>query len=431
MKIKEWHRGWWLLVALVAAVSMWGYVQFVLRAHEIAYAAAHQQPRGNLSDLYPRWLGSRELLLRGRDPYSAEVVRDIQIGYYGRPLDPARPTDTKDQQAFAYPVYVAFELAPTVKLPFEVVQRGFFWFVIAITAISILLWTRALRWGVPASAKILWIVLTLGSFPAVQGFKLQQLTMPVAAMMAASFCALAGGWIGMAGVLLGLASIKPQLVGLPAAAMCVWCLGNWRERQRFVWGFGLTMVALIAGGEVLLPGWIGKFRLAAEGYWAYTHGMSVLDVELTPIFGRIVSVLLAGLLLCWAWRLRKAEVGSSDFAWLLALTMATTLCVIPMFAPYNQVLLLPALMVIVASVRELWRDLILRTIVVLMAISAVWPWMASLGLIAAAAFLPATTVQQGWPLPLYTNFIFPTLVLAVVLVGSNPLRGLRDAARAE
>ena len=97
-----------LLAALLCAVSMWIFVQRVVVMYQISDAAATGRPRGNLSDLYPRWLGARELLLRGRDPYSLAVTREIQAGYYGRPLDPSRPSDPKDQQAFAYPVYVVF-----------------------------------------------------------------------------------------------------------------------------------------------------------------------------------------------------------------------------------------------------------------------------------------------------------------------------------
>src|SRR6266403_5151881 len=97
-----------LLIAVLLAASMLWYVQNLLIPYQRADAAAHDRPRGNLSDLYPRWLGARELLLRGRDPYSAEVTREIQAGYYGRPLDSSRPDDPKDEQAFAYPLYVAF-----------------------------------------------------------------------------------------------------------------------------------------------------------------------------------------------------------------------------------------------------------------------------------------------------------------------------------
>ena len=122
-----------LAVAALFAGSMWFYVQHVLIPHQQAEAALHGSPRGNLSDLYPRWLGARELLLHRRDPYSPEVTREIQIGYYGAAAGPHPPADPKDQQGFAYPVYVVFLLAPTITLPFPVVQAGFRWFLVVLT----------------------------------------------------------------------------------------------------------------------------------------------------------------------------------------------------------------------------------------------------------------------------------------------------------
>src|SRR5271154_2421333 len=138
-----------VLVATLCAAGMWVYASRVLIPYQIADAVAHNRPRGNLSDLYPRWLGARELLLRGRDPYSPAVTREIQQGYYGRPLDPSRPGDPKDQQGFAYPVYVVFFLAPTIHLPFEIVQRIFFWFLLGFTLATVPLWLRVLRCSVP------------------------------------------------------------------------------------------------------------------------------------------------------------------------------------------------------------------------------------------------------------------------------------------
>src|SRR5438270_11103744 len=108
---------WLFFIALLCALGMWLYASRVLIPYQRADAAAHGEPRGNLSDLYPRWLGARELLLRGRNPYSKEITREIQTGYYGRPLDPSRPEDPKDEERFAYPVYVTFLLAPSVRLP--------------------------------------------------------------------------------------------------------------------------------------------------------------------------------------------------------------------------------------------------------------------------------------------------------------------------
>jgi hypothetical protein len=406
-------------LACIAWASMWFYTNDVLRQHQIAEAAEHNRPRGNLSDLYPRWLGARELILRARNPYGADITREIQTGYYGRPIDPALSNDPKDQQAFAYPVYVVFVLAPTVELPFGVVQRGFWWLLVIVTAASVLLWLRALGWRISVSAAVLWIVLTLGSFPAIQGLKLQQLTLLVAGLLAGALSAVAGGYFFLAGVLLAVAAIKPQLVALMAAVLCIWTLGNWRERQRLLWGLGWTMLLMILAGEILLPGWISKFRAASAAYWRYTGGgRSVLDVQLGPTLGRIVSVILVAVLIYFAWRLRRVPVQSLDFGWLLALTMATTLMVIPMFAPYNQLLLIPVFMVVVREIRRLWEaGRLSRLLVVLTALSVFWPWVAAAGLVAALFFVPGSVVQKEWALPLLTNFWIPTLALGLVFIG--------------
>src|SRR5262249_29031296 len=137
----------WIGLALMLAASMFYYVQGVLIPYQERDAASHDRPRGNLSDLYPRWLGARELLLHGRDPYSPEITSEIQNGYYGRPLGTGGPGDPVDEQRFAYPVYVVFLLAPTITMPFPIVQVGFFWLLIAVTGASAPLWLKFLRWN--------------------------------------------------------------------------------------------------------------------------------------------------------------------------------------------------------------------------------------------------------------------------------------------
>src|SRR5262245_16015310 len=86
-----------LLIAFVLMIGMHAYFRTVIIPAQEADAAANEKPRGNLSDLYPRWLGAKELLLQHRNPYSAEVTADIQRGYWGRTLDPSKPNDPKDE----------------------------------------------------------------------------------------------------------------------------------------------------------------------------------------------------------------------------------------------------------------------------------------------------------------------------------------------
>ncbi len=408
-----------LLLSLAAAASMWLYVQRVMIPYQQGDAQVKQRPRGNLSDLYPRWLGARELLLHRRDPYSADITREIQAGYYGRPLDSTRVNDPKDQQGFAYPLYVVFLLAPTVGFPFVMVQKAFLLLLIALTAASVLLWLSAAGKRVSLTTALMAIVLVLGSFPAIQGFKLQQLTLLVAALVAVAIFAITRERLVAAGILFALASIKPQLVFLLVVWLGIWVWGNWRERQRLFWSFAVSFTVLVAGAELLLPGWMREFRRASAAYYRYTgSGQSVLDIALTPFVGKAVAAVLVVTLLVLVWRLRHAAAQALEFHWSLALVLATTLVVIPMFAPYNQVLLVPPVILIVGKTHELWQSgRVLRFLIVAAAVSVIWEWLAAGALVIATAFLPGAIVQKGWAAPFYTSLAIPVTVLAVLLAG--------------
>jgi glycosyl transferase family 87 len=410
------------LLALALCAGMWFYVQKIQIPYQLAEAAAHGKPRGNLSDLYPRWLGTRELLLRHRDPYSPEVTREIQTGYYGRPLDPVRPNDPTDEQRFAYPVYVAFLLAPTIRLPFPAVEAGFRWLLVMLTAGSVLLWMRVLRWRPSGWTVAALVLLTLGSFPAVQGIKLQQLSLLVSGLIAGCAALLAAGYLFLAGILLALATIKPQLT-LPLAAWLVfWSANEWKTRQRFVWGFLVTMAALLAGAQLILPGWLGKFLLAISAYRQYAAGPgSLLDFLLTPKWGAAVTALLVLALAIVCWFTKRDSAESERFVITLALVLTVTIVVLPMFAPYNQLLLLPGLLLAWVHRRDLWRSGAGRLAYGVALVLVMWPWLASAGLALASFILSPATAQRAWALPIYTSPGIPLIVLMLLILRALPI----------
>ena len=413
-----------LLLATVAAASMWCYAGFILIPHQRSEAARNGTPRGNLSDLYPRWLGTRELLLHGRDPYSHEITREIQAGYYGRLLDPNRASDPKDQQGFAYPVYVVFVLAPSIRLPFSVVQSAFRLLLVLLTIASVYLWLQALGWQLSVPWKLTLIILALGSFPALQGIKLQQLTLLVCGLLAGCAAAIASGHLVIAGFLLGVATIKPQLAAIFAGWLMLWTFGSWRKRQSLLWSFAATMVILVLGGEALLPGWIGRFRNAANAYWQYTGGgKSVLDLVLGPLAGKIVAGILVLVLAGYCWRARSASAEGVEFRWTLALVCAVTLVVIPTYAPYNQLLLLLPLMAVAESAPFIAaKGTAARLLLMLAALSVLWPWLAALALCAVLPLLGSETVQHAWAVPLYTSLYIPLTVLGATWIGAAAAR---------
>lgn len=434
-----------LALALLASAGTWIYINRVMRADQLADAALHHRPRGNLSDLYPRWLGARELLLRRRNPYSAGITREIQQGYYGRPLDPARAADPnsgepKDQQGFAYPVYVVFLLAPTVNLPFAEVETGFRWLLIALAVITTFLWIRLLRWPAPGLTMLTLAVLMAGWLPMVQGIKLQQLSLLVAALVAACGASLAGGWLFFSGGMLALATIKPQLAWPLVLWLLLWTIYDWRARRRFFFGFALVLLLLLGGAEILLPNWPRLFLTAIGEYHQYTQNQSVLVWMFGTIAGRALEAL--SVLACAAclWPLRREPAASPAFGRAFALVLALTVVIVPMFAPYNQVLLAPAIFALVESEIALRKKSpaneappvlpAVRLARSVGAILVVWPWIAAVLLSVASFWLTPELRHRLWPMPFYSNFLMPIFIFGLALL-DQWLGGNRTEARAD
>jgi len=419
---------WLVLCAALCAASMWLYLYRVLIPHQVADAAAHGRPRGNLSDLYPRWIGARELLLHGRNPYSPEVTREIQSGYYGRPLDPSRPNDPKDQQGFAYPVYVVFGLAPTIGLPFEMVQMGFFWLLLLLTCAGIPVWLRILRWPTPLWTQFGLILLTLGSLAVMQGLKLRQLTLFVAVLVLAAMVLFVSDHLIAAGVLLALATIKPQLVGLLLLWLALWTSADWRRRYRWLASFLVTMAVLFGASEFWLPHWLSRFWQAVQDYRSYTGAASVLDVLIAPPLSRIVEFLSLAATAVVCWRERNQPANSEAFARVLCLVLAITVLVVPTYAPYNQVLLIPAVLLLAKERREFWRrSRIGSALFVIATFLVAWPWIWSIPIAALSFVLPPAVAQRFFTVPFWTAFLIPVGVAALMLVRSY--RGSFSASR--
>ncbi len=411
------HQLLLLLVSAISAAGMWIYTQRVLIAYQVSDASAHERPRGNLSDLYPRWLGTQELLLHGRDPYSREVTMEIQTGYYGRPLDPARSGDPKDQQAFAYPLYVVFLLAPLVHLPFSHVQKASFWFLFALTAATIPLWLRFLRVRLRIWLQLAILGLLLGSFAVMQGLMLQQMTLLVAGLAAAGLAFLVSDYPIPAGICLALATIKPQLVLLLLCWFAIWSMADVRKRSHLGISFLATMAVLVGGSLWYMPDWISKFWSALVAYQAYTRATSALEQLVWPPMAFILEAL--ALIVCarFCWKYRGASETTDAFAICTCLVLTVTVFVVPTYAPYNQILLLPVIIL-------LWRN---RHVILeagtagrfLWAVSlavVAWQWFAA-ALVALGSFvLPAHIVLRAWPVPGWTILFIPVATAALMLI---------------
>jgi hypothetical protein len=285
------------------------------------------------------------------------------------------------------------------------------------TLATIPLWLRVLRWSVPLWAEASLIVFTLGSLPVMQGLKLQQMTLFVVALLAVAMALLASDRPIAAGIALALTTIKPQLVWLLLLGLMIWTLADWRRRYRWAVSFLATMIVLMAASEWYLPHWIPRFWQAIREYQSYTGAMSVMHRLIGAPWSWALELLTFAAMIGACWRERRPGANTSAFAFTLSLVLAATVLLVPTYAPYNQVLLIPALLVLLKERRTIWQKSIANRVVFAITTALiVWPWISSIALAGLSFVLPPETVERGWAIPFWIALQTPLGVAALMLI---------------
>lgn len=408
----------WLILAACALISVgfWRWARHILVPAYTAQIVSSGRPTGNNSDLYPRWLGTRELLLHGRDPYSAEITREIQSGFYGRPLNAQDPSDPKAQESFVYPLYVVFLLAPTIKLPFATVVMIFRWLLLLASALSLPLWAYAVGLHRSRLFVLSGMLLAVGSYPAFEEYAQQNLASLVILFLAAASAALVSNRLATGGFLLALATMKPDITAPLILWFLLWAAADWKHRNRLIGTFAVTMTALLAGAEILSPHWIGRFAAALQEYPSYGTDPSILHIFLPSFLAKAVEAVLLILVAIICWRFRVARPRTDQFSAALACVAGVTLVLLPKQAAYNQLLLIPALLVLVARFESvLALGLLPRALVKAAFACQIWQWLSAAVLCVALFGIPAEKLRALAAFPLYTLLALPPITFLAIL----------------
>jgi len=198
---------------------------------------------------------------------------------------------------------------------------------------------------------------------------------------------------------------------LPVAWFLLWSISDWRRRWPLLAGFASALAVLVGAGEWLLPGWIRDF---VQGLGAYRHYVpapeSLLQMALGHRVGEVLGVIVIVGLFALAWRNRRAAADSEQFTLILAAFFIGALLVLPLLPPFNQVMLmLPVLMIL----RD-WASLGRYSRLIFVA-SMGWAVVASLALL--LVFPPRLDSMSRVPLlpslfVLFVPFIAPLLLIS-------------------
>lgn len=315
----------------------------------------------------PRWVGTRLFLTKGQNPYSDQVMRQIQNYVYDRP---ARVGE--DQAQFLYPFYAFIVFAPFA-LTQNLALAQALWMTILDLAFlgTIVLSIYLSNWRI---SKWMWALLLLFlTFwvhtvnPVLNGNP----SVLVAFFICAALLAIRYEHDVLAGVLLVLASIKPQMVIVLIPFVLIWSVTN--GRWTLFWSFLGSLSLMIIATSLLLPdGWLIQDLRQIAAYIGSNRGGSpgAIFAYWLPGIGKqlgwVLTVFMAGILF-WEWR-AALKNDFNQFFWVACLTLVVTNLIGVRASTINFVALIPALVLVLAVWDERWGRLG-RWLVVLSSVS--------------------------------------------------------------
>lgn len=383
------------------------------------------------NDFYPIWLTLKE---RPRDLYSTEVTERIQSGLFGRALDPRNPNDPLvEYRTFAYPAFTDLLFWPATAGTFSTVRIVMAVLLAGVTVVSVLFWMRALDWRPEAVWIVIVMLLTLGSYPVLEGLYADQLGLLVGFLLAGSLLALTRKRLVTAGVLMALTTIKPQMTVLMILYLLVWSAWDWQRRRRFCIGLFSMTAALVGTSLVVWPHWISSWLRVVASYHRYAKPPLVREVLAEPLgaaaAGPVTWAMILGLMAVSAylvWRNRGAEPASQEF-WITTarLLCITSITLLPGQAIHDHVILLPGIFLLAAQWRGFYTNWIGKGLVAIGTGILLWPWFAASLLVVLHRVLSAEQFYSKaiFALPLRTAAAFPFVILGLLgLARSDRLR---------
>jgi hypothetical protein len=233
-------------------------------------------------------------------------------------------------------------------LPFPVASAIFsaVLFVMALSLVPLFMFCLGQKWD--SASKWMATLVLFASYPLALALYVQQFTVIVVFALAAGAACLVKQRHVAAGVLFAISTIKPQFTVVMLPWLLLWTATRWRTRRSLLLSFLATATFLALSPELLVSGWFTKWLGAAGAFLRYPN-LKMPAEWLLPgslaYFATLAALVPAFVLL---WRLRDADPGEERFGFAVAVALAATLIIVPIWPAlqYNHLLLIPAMLVI-------------------------------------------------------------------------------------
>ena len=213
----------------------------------VNYRYSQQSPGG--SDFLPRWVGTREFLMKGLSPYSDETTQEIQQRFYGRPAE-----SDEDQVLFVYPFYSIFIFSPFALIEDFTMARAVWMTVLEVGIVLIALGGISLcRWKISSLMLGFLLIFSLLSYYSIRPLINSNASVLVGLFVVGALLAIRAEQDSWAGLLLALATIKPQVVLLLILFILIWSLAE--RRHILFWSILGSLALMTAITSLLIPDW--------------------------------------------------------------------------------------------------------------------------------------------------------------------------------
>ncbi len=334
-----------LTLIVLAAATLVG-----LTWANISYA--DQNPGNN--EFVSRYVGTRKFLLEGVSPYSEVTTAEIQRMVNGR-----AETTNEDQLGFLYPLYSVYLFAPFALIANYALARAVWMTLLEISLVLLMVASLSLsRWKVSPWMTGVLLIFTLfwvySFHPVLNG----DISILLALFMTLSLLAIRAENDGLAGFLLALTAVKPQVMLLLAIFVLLWSAikGRWRIFN----GFISTLAFMIVTAMMIIPDWVMQFlRQLVETYEnsTITTSGSILKEALPGVGSQLgwafTIVMVTVLIVEWRAALNKEFYW---FYWAALITLVATTMIGMPASRNNFILLYPTVILVFSAWAQQWKN---------------------------------------------------------------------------
>lgn len=320
------------LVAIILLLAL--LVVNIVLTHQV-----FTKPFPGHNDFMTPWEATRAFWLDGLNPYGEEATARIQMQIFGRP-----PLPEEDPGFFSYPLYATYFIVPLADMPYS--WASAIWMVLleACLVLTLFLVLSLFEWKVSPAMMPIIILWWLFFYPSARGLILGQFSHFVFLLEVLTLWAIARQNDNLAGIVLGISTLKPQMGYLLVPFLLLWA---WRgHRWRFIQAFIATFLILMASSFVIYPAWFTEWLHRLSVYPSYTLGSPIWLLTqdylgLGDVGEWTVTLLLYGLVL-WSWWMVLVQRKNERLLWAIVWTLTITHIVAPRTAsPHFVVFLIP------------------------------------------------------------------------------------------